>query len=70
MADIIRWRPLPGTVKPRAINTRLDHVDGEGRRIYRVWPAGLPEPPGNPVKISEETLRQTYEMVNDEDAGE
>ncbi len=46
----------------QAIDTRVDYVDAEtGETYYRVWPAGLPEPAGNPVKWSESTLRELYE---------
>jgi len=62
--DIIRWKPGPGRARMRAIDTRVDHVDEEtGETFYRVWPAGYPEPKGNPAKWAESTLRELYEMV-------
>ena len=49
-----------------SIDTRYDYTDDQGRAMYRVWVAGRPEPPGNPVKWSEQTLRQSFEKVDDD----
>ena len=69
-SGIIRWRPLKTVNDPPApVDSKLDHVDENGQRIYKVWPAGRPEPKGNVVKWSESTLRQCYE-VDREGAGE
>ena len=65
MCDVIRWRPRPGVVGLRGIDTRIDHTDADGETFYRAWPEGRQEPPGNPVKWSESTLRICYERVED-----
>lgn len=70
MTDIIRWRPTKQSDPPAPVDSRLDHVDEDGRKIYRVWPAGRPEPKGNVVRWSEETLRQSFEVDHREGAGE
>ena len=55
-----KWIPLPGS-DARPINVEVAETDGDGCVTrYRVWPAGYPEPPGNPVKWSPETLRRTW----------
>ena len=60
MPSIIRWRPLPGH-NIDSIDTVVDHVDEDGQKVYRAWPAGRPEPSGNPIRWSESTLRHHYE---------
>ena len=65
MGKIIRWRPGRGQ-DVSAVDTCVDHVDPEtGEVFYRVWPAGRPEPRGNPVKWSESTLRHHFEKADD-----
>jgi len=60
------WR---GASNLKPIATEVERVTLSGETVYRVWPAHLPEPPGNPVKWWGSTLRLIgYEPEREEAA--
>ena len=63
-SGIIRWRPRPAADPPKPVDSRFAYRRN-GQTYYSVWPAGRKEPPGNPVKWSEDTLRHSFEKVDD-----
>ena len=63
MTDIIRWRPKRDVADPpKPVDSRVAYRK-QGQIYYSVWPAGRTEPPGNPAKWSEQTLKQSFEKV-------